>query len=180
MSTETPIQEEVIPVKKRQTKKKPAIENDMQEVKEETPIEEQKEVEAPKQLSMTEMLYAQIQEPETAANLAVSAKNLAYRFNNNWFSVSQIVKKTNIKEPQVAAQLMMMLELAGHAQKRERETGGYLYKIQLSKELQLAELKKQADEMLVQHKLILEAIDRIENPQAYEKAPEEIQQVESL
>lgn len=173
MENEVKQTEEIVEVKRKPRKAKAPV-----ETKEKAPVQE--EAPTPVVKSLTEQLYDQIQEPEAAANLAVSAKNLAYRFNNNWFSVSQIVKKTNIKEPQVAAQLMMMLELAGHAQKRERETGGYLYKIQLSKELQLAELKKQADELLVQHKLILEAVDRIENPQAYEKAVEEIQEVESL
>jgi hypothetical protein len=110
----------------------------------------------------TEELYKTLSDPQMESNLLKSARNLDTRFHSNWFTIEQIMKKTNIKSVIDARQLMNMLELKGFCKKENRSVSGDKYKITLSKELQIQNLKEQVVAIEIQKDLILRQIETLE------------------
>lgn len=108
-----------------------------------------------------EAVYASLLEPETKAGLLSSAQNLDVRFRSNWFTLEQIMKKTNVKNVVNAAQLMNILELSGLSIKVQSKNGEYKYKITIPKEVQIANLLSQIEEMEKQQEAIKSQQDLI-------------------
>jgi hypothetical protein len=123
-------------------------------------IESEGQQPPPPPKTQQESLYDQLNDPNTAAGLVRSAENLRDRFRGNWFSLLQIIKKTNIKSGLDARQLMNMLELKGLCVKEvhHREE---VYKITISKQIQISNLEKQLAQLDEQKALIQNAIDQL-------------------
>lgn len=115
----------------------------------------------PESKSQQQLLYESLQDPATSDGLMLSARNLRERFRGNAFTIEQIVKKTNVKSPLDARQLMNMLVLKGVAVQKQigRDVK---YQISFTKKTQLEILNRQLKETEEQVSLIKEAIAKVE------------------
>lgn len=97
------------------------------------------------------VVEAYLKDETTTTNLKTWANYMAERFSNNWFTISQVMKKTPLVELQVATQTLGLLILKGLCH-RENRHGVMKFKICLDindkiklLQLQLEDLKKHED-----------------------------------
>lgn len=123
--------------------------------------------EQPKQLTGQEQLYKSLE--ANREGLYQSAENLRQKFHDNWFSLSQIMKKTNVKNGVDARQLMNMLILSGLATNEERNRE-IKYKITISNRLRIVNLERQVAQLDEQKALVLAQIQQLQPPPVVEEA----------
>lgn len=107
-----------------------------------------------------QVLNDYLNDPKVDKNLHTWADYLNKRFHGNWFKLSQMIKKSPLKVPQQAADVLNMLVLKGLAHREERQ-GDIKFKITLEVESKIKLLQQQIDVLNEQIRVIQTEIDRL-------------------
>jgi hypothetical protein len=116
-------------------------------------------------VSAREAFFQQLKDPTIQNNLLHTARALQQRFNKNWFTTSQLIKKTGVSNIVEGRQLMHMLTLLGYAEQKKEDDGVLKYKITINPAVRIAILEHQVKELDVQKARTLELIEEIKKNQ---------------
>lgn len=78
-------------------------------------------------------------------NLRTWAEHLATRFHNNWFTLAKVIKKTSLKSPAQAGDVLALLILKGFVHREQSEEGIDKYKVCLQPEIKIKLIEDQIE-----------------------------------
>ena len=107
-----------------------------------------------------DILESYLKDPVVKQNLINTSLDFLNLFRGNWFTLEQVMKKSQFKDQTTAIQLMQMMIFSDLCVTKN-ENGTQKFKIVLSLEDKINSLQKQIEQLDLKKKLLQAEIDRL-------------------